>query len=140
MSTGVLESHGQHGPGGAPHVEALPDAIGGSHTLGSVVDSIGDIATCVKPHPRQWYIAFAAMCAGVFPLLHMGRPWLAYWLFPFPNNFGMWPQFRSPLAWDVFAVSTYFTVSVVFWYVGLIPDFAVLRESAPSKIQKWAYG
>ncbi len=83
---------------------------------------------------------FAVMCAGVFPLLHMGRPWLFYWLFPFPNNFGMWPQFRSPLAWDVFAVSTYFTVSVVFWYVGLIPDFAVLRETSPTKIQKWIYG
>jgi len=80
------------------------------------------------------------MCAGMFPLLHMGRPWLAYWLFPFPNNFAMWPQFRSPLAWDVFAVSTYFTVSVVFWYVGLIPDFAVLRETSPTKIQKWIYG
>ena len=83
---------------------------------------------------------FAVMCAGMFPLLHMGRPWLAYWLFPFPNNFAMWPQFRSPLAWDVFAVSTYFTVSVVFWYVGLIPDFAVLRETSPTKIQKWVYG
>jgi molybdopterin-containing oxidoreductase family membrane subunit len=65
----------------------------------------------------------------------MGRPWLFYWLFPAPMNFAMWPQFRSPLAWDVFAVSTYFTVSVVFWYVGLIPDFAVLKESAPSKVQ-----
>src|SRR5437764_6615953 len=66
---------------------------------------------------------FAVSCAGMFPLIHMGRPWLFYWLFPFPNNFAMWPQFRSPLAWDVFAVSTYFTVSVVFWYLGLIPDF-----------------
>src|SRR5215213_6578647 len=83
---------------------------------------------------------FAVMCAGMFPLLHMGRPWLAYWLFPFPNNFALWPQFRSPLAWDVFAVSTYFTVSVVFWYVGMIPDFAVLRETSPTKIQKWVYG
>ena len=168
-----------------------------------MVDSIGDIATCVKPHPREWWIGFlagfmlfgvfgvavsysvymgvgiwginvpvawgfaiinfvwwigighagtlisaillllhqkwrtsinrfseamtifAVMCAGMFPLLHMGRPWFFYWLFPFPNNFGMWPQFRSPLAWDVFAVTTYFTVSLVFWYIGLIPDFAV---------------
>jgi Ni/Fe-hydrogenase subunit HybB-like protein len=217
MSTGVVE-HGPHGPGGEPHVEPQPPAIGGSHTLGSVVDAIGDIATCVRPHPKEWYLSFGAgftmlgvfgiavtylltmgvgiwginvptawgfaiinfvwwigighagtlisaillllhqrwrtsinrfaeamtifavMCAGMFPLLHMGRPWLAYWLTPFPNNFGMWPQFRSPLAWDVFAVSTYFTVSVVFWYVGLIPDFAVLRESAPTKIQKWIYG
>jgi Ni/Fe-hydrogenase subunit HybB-like protein len=217
MATGVVE-HGHHGPGGPPHVEPLPPAVGGSHSLGSVCDAIGDIATCVKPHPREWYISFACgalmlgmfaiavtyllaigtgiwginvpaawgfaiinfvwwigighagtlisaillllhqrwrtsinrfaeamtifavMCAGMFPLLHMGRPWLAYWLFPFPNNFAMWPQFRSPLAWDVFAVSTYFTVSVVFWYVGLIPDFGVLRDSAPTKIQRWIYG
>jgi len=217
MATGVVE-HGHHGPGGPPHVEPLPPAVGGAHSLGSVCDAIGDIATCVKPHPREWYISFACgalmlgmfaiavtyllaigtgiwginvpaawgfaiinfvwwigighagtlisaillllhqrwrtsinrfaeamtifavMCAGMFPLLHMGRPWLAYWLFPFPNNFAMWPQFRSPLAWDVFAVSTYFTVSVVFWYVGLIPDFGVLRDSAPTKIQRWIYG
>ncbi|CAN5429786.1 polysulfide reductase NrfD [soil metagenome] len=83
---------------------------------------------------------FAVMCAGIFPLIHMGRPWLAYWLFPFPNNFAMWPQFRSPLAWDVFAVTTYFTVSLVFWYVGLVPDFAYLRDHAKTKIQKLAYG
>src|SRR5690348_6757005 len=65
---------------------------------------------------------FAVMCAGMFPVLHTGRPWLAYWLFPYPNTMGVWPQFRSPLLWDVFAVSTYFTISAVFWYVGLIPD------------------
>jgi Ni/Fe-hydrogenase subunit HybB-like protein len=202
----------------APHVDPIPPAIGGNHNLGSVCDAIGDIATCVKPHPKEWYIVFgigfsllsvfavaviylltmgtgiwginvptawgfaiinfvwwigighagtlisaillllhqrwrtsinrfaeamtifAVMCAGVFPLLHMGRPWLAYWLYPFPNNFAMWPQFRSPLAWDVFAVTTYFTVSVMFWYIGLIPDFAVLRDSSPTKIQKWIYG
>ena len=64
---------------------------------------------------------FAVSCAGVFPLIHMGRPWLAYWLYPVPVNFAMWPQFRSPLAWDVFAVTTYGTVSVIFWYVGLMP-------------------
>lgn len=216
MATGVLAHHGHSSA--PPHVEPLPIAIGGQHDLGSVCDAIGDIATCVKPHPKNWYIVFgmgftltaaflvavtylltygtgvwginvptawgfaiinfvwwigighagtlisaillllhqrwrtsinrfaeamtifAVMCAGVFPLLHMGRPWLAYWLFPFPNNFAMYPQFRSPLAWDVFAVSTYGTVSVIFWYVGLIPDFAVLRDSSPTKIQKWAYG
>jgi Ni/Fe-hydrogenase subunit HybB-like protein len=83
---------------------------------------------------------FAVMCAGLFPLIHMGRPWLAYWLYPFPNNMAVWPQFRSPLTWDVFAVSTYFTVSLVFWYVGLIPDFAVLRDVAKNKLQRMAYG
>lgn len=83
---------------------------------------------------------FAVMCAGIFPLIHMGRPWLAYWLFPFPNNMAVWPQFRSPLTWDVFAVSTYLTVSVVFWYVGLIPDLAALRDCAKNNIQKWVYG
>ena len=73
---------------------------------------------------------FAVMCAGLFPLLHLGRPWFFYWLFPYPSTMRVWPQFRSPLVWDVFAVSTYFTVSLLFWYVGLIPDLATLRDSA----------
>lgn len=77
---------------------------------------------------------FAVMCAGLFPLLHLGRPWMFYYLFPYPNGLGMWPQFRSPLVWDVFAVSTYFTVSLVFWYVGLIPDLATIRDKARSRI------
>ena len=68
---------------------------------------------------------FAVACAGMFPLLHMGRPWLGYWMFPYPNSMGVWPQFRSPLVWDVFAVSTYATISAVFWFVGLVPDFAL---------------
>src|SRR6516164_4048086 len=72
---------------------------------------------------------FAVMQAGLFPLIHTGRPWLAaYWLFPIPLTMGVWPQFRSPLIWDVFAVSTYFTVSFLFWGIGLIPDFASLRD------------
>ena len=83
---------------------------------------------------------FAVSCAGVFPLIHMGRPWLAYWLYPVPVNFAMWPQFRSPLTWDVFAVTTYFTVSLVFWYVGLVPDLAILRDTAKNKLQRIAYG
>ena len=73
---------------------------------------------------------FAVMCAGMFPVLHTGRPWLAYWLFPYPNTMDLWPQFRSPLLWDVFAVSTYFTISAVFWFVGLLPDLATLRDTA----------
>src|SRR5580658_10415766 len=77
---------------------------------------------------------FAVMCAGMFPVLHTGRPWLAYWLLPYPNTMDLWPQFRSPLVWDVFAVSTYLTISAVFWFVGLIPDFATLRDSAK---QRW---
>jgi len=83
---------------------------------------------------------FAVMCAGLFPLLHVGRPWLAYWLFPYPNVMQMWPQFRSPLMWDVFAVSTYFTVSLLFWYTGLIPDLATLRDRAKSKAAQIGYG
>jgi molybdopterin-containing oxidoreductase family membrane subunit len=84
---------------------------------------------------------FAVMCAGIFPLIHTGRPWLAaYWLFPYPNSMGLWPQFRSPLIWDVFAVSTYFTVSLLFWYVGLIPDMATLRDKAKTLWVKRAYG
>jgi molybdopterin-containing oxidoreductase family membrane subunit len=81
------------------------------------------------------------MCAGLFPLIHTGRPWLAaYWLFPVPLTMGVWPQFRSPLIWDVFAVSTYFTVSLLFWYVGLIPDLATLRDRATNIWIKRSYG
>ena len=83
---------------------------------------------------------FAVMCAGMFPLLHMGRPWFFYWLYPFPNVAGMWPQFRSPLTWDVFAVTTYFTVSLVFWYIGLVPDLAALRDRAEKRWQRIVYG
>jgi Ni/Fe-hydrogenase subunit HybB-like protein len=84
---------------------------------------------------------FAVACAALFPLLHTGRPWLAaYWLFPYPNTMGLWPQFRSPLIWDVFAVSTYATVSVVFWIVGLIPDLATMRDRATSKVKRMVFG
>jgi molybdopterin-containing oxidoreductase family membrane subunit len=83
---------------------------------------------------------FAVACAGMFPLLHLGRPWFFYWLFPYPNTMGVWPQFRSPLIWDVFAVSTYFTVSLLFWYVGLIPDLATLRDRSSSRLGRILYG
>jgi Ni/Fe-hydrogenase subunit HybB-like protein len=79
---------------------------------------------------------FAVACAGLFPALHTGRPWVDYWLFPLPNTMGMWPNFRSPLMWDVFAVSTYATVSALFWFMGLIPDFATMRDTAKQKWQK----
>ena len=83
---------------------------------------------------------FAVICAAMFPVLHMGRPWLAYWVFPFQNTFGsLWANFNSPLLWDVFAISTYFTVSLVFWYIGLIPDFASIRDRAKGKIAKFSY-
>ncbi|HEY6199436.1 MAG TPA: NrfD/PsrC family molybdoenzyme membrane anchor subunit [Candidatus Binatia bacterium] len=83
---------------------------------------------------------FAVMCAGLFPLLHLGRPWYFYWLFPYPSTMDIQPQFRSPLVWDVFAVSTYFTVSFLFWYVGLIPDLATLRDRARKRFPRFAYG
>jgi molybdopterin-containing oxidoreductase family membrane subunit len=83
---------------------------------------------------------FAVMCAGMFPLLHMGRPWLFYYMMPYPNPMWMWPQFRSPLVWDVFAVSTYFTVSLLFWFVGLIPDLATLRDRTRNRVSKVIYG
>ena len=82
---------------------------------------------------------FAVACAGLFPLLHMGRPWFFYWLTPYPNTMAMWPQWRSPLVWDVFAVSTYGTVSLLFWYVGLIPDLATLRDRAKNKFARIIY-
>jgi Ni/Fe-hydrogenase subunit HybB-like protein len=84
---------------------------------------------------------FAVMTAGLFPVLHTGRPWLAYWLLPYPNQRGpLWVNFNSPLVWDVFAVSTYATVSIVFWYIGLVPDLATIRDRAKNKIRKLAYG
>jgi Ni/Fe-hydrogenase subunit HybB-like protein len=83
---------------------------------------------------------FAVACAGMFPILHMGRPWLAYWLLPYPNSMAVWPQFRSPLVWDVFAISTYATVSALFWFVGLVPDLATLRDRADSPVKRVIYG
>ena len=83
---------------------------------------------------------FAVACAGMFPILHLGRPWLFYWLMPYPNTMSLWPQFRSPLIWDVFAVSTYATVSLLFWYVGLIPDLATLRDRLKNQWARWVAG
>ncbi|MCP4205011.1 MAG: polysulfide reductase NrfD [bacterium] len=83
---------------------------------------------------------FAVACAGIFPLIHVGRPWLAYWLLPYPNTMQLWPQFRSPLLWDVFAVSTYATASLLFWYVGLIPDMATLRDRTTKRFKQIVYG
>jgi Ni/Fe-hydrogenase subunit HybB-like protein len=83
---------------------------------------------------------FAVACAGMFPVLHLGRPWLAYWLFPYPNTMKVWPQFRSPLVWDVFAVSTYATISLLFWFIGLIPDLATLRDRSEKRPAQIIYG
>ena len=82
---------------------------------------------------------FAVICAGLFPIIHTGRPWLAGYLIPYPNDHGLWVNFVSPLVWDVFAVSTYFTVSLLFWYIGLIPDFAILRDKTTNKVKKVIY-
>src|SRR5438046_2526413 len=84
---------------------------------------------------------FAVLCALLFPALHVGRPWFAaYWLLPYPSVQGIWPQFKSPLVWDVFAVSTYFTISLLFWFLGLIPDLASLRDSSKSPTKRMIYG
>ena len=83
---------------------------------------------------------FAVMCAGIFPLIHLGRPWFFYWLLPYPSTMGLQPQFRSPLVWDVFAVSTYFTVSLLFWFLGMLPDLATLRDRTRKKIPRFIYG
>src|SRR5262245_54353963 len=84
---------------------------------------------------------FAVLCAALFPILHTGRPWLAiYWLFPYPNTMTLWPNFKSPLIWDVFAVSTYGTVSLLFWFTGLIPDLATFRDRAINPSVKKIYG
>jgi molybdopterin-containing oxidoreductase family membrane subunit len=83
---------------------------------------------------------FAVICALIFPGIHVGRIWVAYWMFPLPNQMAMWPNFRSPLLWDIFAVGTYFTVSLLFWYTGLIPDLASLRDRAKTKLRKYTLG
>jgi molybdopterin-containing oxidoreductase family membrane subunit len=83
---------------------------------------------------------FAVACAGLYPILHLGRPWLFYWLTPYPNTMGLWPQWRSPLVWDVFAISTYATISLLFWYVGLVPDLATLRDQARNRYLRILYG
>ena len=83
---------------------------------------------------------FAVVCAALFPLIHIGRPWLAYWLLPYPNAMNVWPQFRSPLLWDVFAILTYAIISVVFWYIGMVPDLSTMRDIAHSKFAQVAYG
>jgi len=82
---------------------------------------------------------FAVVCAGLYPILHLGRPWVFYWLAPYPNTFGLWPQFRSPLDWDLFAIGTYGSVSILFWYIGLVPDLATLRDRARGKFQRIFY-
>jgi len=83
---------------------------------------------------------FAVICAGMFPAIHVGRIWFIYWVFPIPNQMSMWPNFRSPLLWDVFAVSTYFSVSLLFWYMGMVPDLATLRDRAVTKVRRFWYG
>jgi Ni/Fe-hydrogenase subunit HybB-like protein len=83
---------------------------------------------------------FAVACAGIYPILHLGRPQFFYWLIPYPDTMGVWPQFRSPLVWDVFAVSTYATVSLLFWYIGLLPDLATMRDRAPTLAKRRLYG
>jgi Ni/Fe-hydrogenase subunit HybB-like protein len=84
---------------------------------------------------------FAVLCAALFPLIHMGRPWMAFWVMPYPNSRGpLWVNFRSPLLWDVFAINTYLTISLVFWYLGMIPDFATLRDRASGRVKRTLYG
>lgn len=83
---------------------------------------------------------FAVVCAGLFPLLHLGRPWVFYWMVPYPDTMGLWPQFRSPLVWDFFAVFTYFTVSLLFWYLGMLPDLGTMRDRAKSRWMQVIYG
>ncbi|HUH05240.1 MAG TPA: NrfD/PsrC family molybdoenzyme membrane anchor subunit, partial [Kofleriaceae bacterium] len=83
---------------------------------------------------------FAVACAGIFPIIHTGRPWMAYFLLPIPNDMVMWPQFRSPLMWDVFAISTYATVSILFWFMGMVPDLATFRDRATTRTKQAIYG
>src|SRR5262249_32160339 len=115
--------------------------------IGHAGTLISAILLLLKQHGRtsvnrlpEAMTLFAVACAAIFPLFHMGRPWLFYWMMPYPNTMGLWPQFRSPLVWDVFAVSTYATVSLMFWFVGLIPDLATLRDRTSSVFARKVYG
>lgn len=83
---------------------------------------------------------FAVACAGMFPLLHLGRPWMFYYVLPYPNTMDLWPQFRSPLTWDLFAILTYFTVSLIFWYLGLVPDLGAMRDRAKKRVNQVLFG
>src|ERR1043166_4364620 len=137
MADPLEHSHRQVAVQVDPALTALrartPAGIEPGHTFESVTDSISRFAEAMT--------LFAVACAAMFPLLHTGRPWLAvYWLFPYPNTMELWPQFRSPLIWDVFAVSTYATVSAMFWFVGLIPDLATLRDRSTNRAVKIIYG
>src|SRR5689334_649982 len=117
----------------------------------TVLGHAGTLISAILLLLRQWWrdsinrfaeavTSCAVACAGIFPVLHLGRPWLAYWLFPYPNTMQYWPQFRSPLVWDVFAVSTYFTISLLFWFIGLIPDLATLRDRSENRWTRMIYG
>src|SRR5207253_1451216 len=118
--------------GSAPVIEP-------GYTFATVTDKISAIVL-TRPTSVAWLFGFAVACAGLFPVLHLGRPWLGYWLFPYPNTMKYWPQFRSPLVWDVFAVSTYFTISLMFWFIGLIPDLATLRDRSGNRAAQIIYG
>lgn len=83
---------------------------------------------------------FAVVCAGLYPILHLGRPWLFFWIIPYPNTYALWPQFRSALAWDLFAITAYGTTSALFWFVGLIPDLAAMRDTTQNRLLKFIYG
>ena len=83
---------------------------------------------------------FAVVCAGIYPILHLGRPWFAYWLFPYPNTMTLWPQWKSPLLWDFMALFTYVVASVLFWYLGIMPDLATMRDRAPNRAAQMLYG
>ncbi|MCQ0987079.1 polysulfide reductase NrfD [Jiella sp. LLJ827] len=115
------------------------------------IGNAGTLISCMLLLTRQRWRAsinryaeamtlFAAAIAGIFPLLHVGRPWLAYWLAPYPNTMTLWPQWRSPLVWDMFAIACYILFSILFWYTGLIPDLATLRDKAKHRFTKVAYG
>src|SRR5678815_5222173 len=125
-------------------IESRPPLILGEPGFHGITEAV---ARPVELKPRQrWRTSinraaeamtlFAVACALLFPTIHTGRPWLDYWMMPVPNQMGMWPQFRSPLMWDVFAVSIYGTVSLLFWYVGLVPDLATMRDRSTGLRQK----
>src|SRR5262249_15132429 len=108
--------------------------------IGHAGTLISAILLLLRQQWRQSINRFAVACAGLFPILHLGRPYYFYWLAPYPNIMSLWPQFRSPLVWDVFAISTYLTISLLFWFVGLIPDLATLRDRSDSRVGRVVYG
>ena len=143
MWSGFGESGKSHPIGWGTYITNFVFWVGIAHS-GTLISAVLYLFRAAFRQPiyrlAEAMTVFAVMTAGLFPIIHLGRPWYALWLMPYPNQRALWPNFRSPLLWDVFAVSTYFTISATFFIVGLIPDIAAARDQAKTRFRKILYG